>query len=130
MVGVGPDLVADLLARDDQRRDPDRGEALALLLEIAHVRGGVGELEVADLAEVAVDRLLGDQALDRLVALERVAVERPPGLLAVALDQLARTPLVARMDDPAVAGRGPEAERVRLEQGHRDCRAGRARGRR
>src|SRR6185437_12357888 len=49
----------------------------------------------------------------------RVAIERAAGLLTVAVDELARTPFVARMDDPAVAGRGPEAERVRLEQGHR-----------
>ena len=81
--------------------------------------GGERQLEVADLAERAVDRLVGDEPLDRLVALEGVAIERAAGLLAVAFDQLAGTPLVARMDDPAVAGRGPEAERVRLEQGHR-----------
>ena len=80
---------------------------------------GPGELEVAALAEVAVDRLLRDQPLDGLVAVERVLVERRPELLAVALDQLARAPLVARVDDPAVAGRGAPAERVRLEQGDR-----------
>ena len=43
---------------------------------LGHVRRRVGELEVADLAEVAVDRFVGDQPLDRLVAGERLAVER------------------------------------------------------
>ena len=56
--------------------DTDRGEALAGMLELGHVRRRVGELEVADLAEVAVDRLLGDQALDELVGVERLAVQR------------------------------------------------------
>ena len=76
------------------------------------------------LAEVAVDRLVGDQPLDGLVAVERLAVERPPGLLAVALDQLARTPLVARVDDAAVARRGAPAERLRLEERDRDAAPG------
>ena len=38
------------------------------MLELGQVRGRVRELEVADLAEVAVDGLVGDQPLDELVA--------------------------------------------------------------
>ena len=62
------------------------------VLELVDVRRRVRELEVADLAEVAVDRLVGDQPLDRLVAVERLAVERPAGLLAVAARRSSRGP--------------------------------------
>ena len=58
--------------------DADRGEAVAGVLELGDVRRGVRELEVTDLAEVAVDRLVGDQPLDELVRVERLAVERRP----------------------------------------------------
>jgi hypothetical protein len=51
VISIGSDLGADLLARDHERRNADRGEAFALLPEIAHVRCGEGQLEVADLAE-------------------------------------------------------------------------------
>ncbi len=82
VVRVGADLLADLVTRDHRRGDADRRQARLLLLEVDHVLAGPGELEVAAFAEVAVDRLLGDQALDRLVAVERVLVERRPELLA------------------------------------------------
>ena len=88
-VRVGADLLADPLARDHVALDADEGEALAGVLQLGHVRGRVGELEVADLAEVAVDGLVGDQPLDRLVAVERLLVERAAGVLAVAPDELA-----------------------------------------
>ena len=87
-----------------------RRQALLRVLELANVRRRVGELEVPDLAEIAVDRLVGDQPLDRLVAVERLAVQGGAGLLAVPVDQLARPPLVARVHDPAVARGGPEAQ--------------------
>ena len=84
------------------------------------MRRRIRELEVAAFAEVAVDRFLGDQPLDRLVAVEGLAVERVARLLAVALDQLARAVLVAGMDDPAVARRRAPAERPGLEERDRD----------
>ncbi len=93
--------------------DAHDGEALPGVLELLDVRRRVGQLQVAGLAEVAVDRLVGDQPLDGLVAVERLAIERPAGLLAVARDQLARAPLVAGVDDPAVAGRAPRSRASR-----------------
>ena len=101
------------------RSTPDDASAVAGVLELLDVRRRVGELEVAALAELAVDRLVGDEPLDGLVAVEGLAVQRPAGLVAVALDQLARAPLVAGMDDPAVARRRAPAERLRLEERHR-----------
>ena len=123
-VGVRADLFADPVARHDAGLDAHEGEVLPGVLELPDVRWCVRQLEVADLAEVAVDRLVGDQPLDGLVAVEGLAIERPPGVLAVAGDQLARAPLVAGMDDPAVPGRRPEAERLGLEQRDRDPAAG------
>ena len=110
VVGVRTDLLADPVARHDRRLDADRRQIPLSMLKLLDVRRRVGELEMADLAEVAVDRLVGDQPLDGLVAIERLAVERSPGVVAVAPDQLARAPLVAGVDDPAVPGRGAEAE--------------------
>ena len=50
------------------------------MLELGHMGGRVRELEVADLAEVAIDGLLGDQPLHELVGVERLLVERLAGL--------------------------------------------------
>ena len=63
-----------------------------------------------------VDRLVGDQPLDERVGVERVAEQGLAGLLAVALDERPRSPLVAGMDDAAVAGRAAEAERLGLDE--------------
>ena len=115
-VGIRADLLAQSVARDDGRLDPHRGQAVALLREARHVRLRERELEVTALAEITVDRLVGDEPFDGLVAVERLAVERAARLRAVPPDQLARTPLVAGMDDAAVAGRGAPAQRPCLEQ--------------
>ena len=71
---------------------------------------------MADLAEVAIDRLLDDQPLDELVRVERLLVERPAGLRSVALDELAGAPLVAGMDDAAVPRRRTPTERMCLQE--------------
>ena len=63
-----------------------------------------------------VDRLVGDQPLDERVGVERVAEQGLAGLVAVALDERPRSPLVAGMDDAAVAGRAAEAERLGLDE--------------
>ena len=102
---------------------PTEARLVARMLELGRMGGRVGELEVADLAEVAVDRLLGDQPLDQLVGVERLPVERLAGLLAVALDELAGAPLVAGVDDAAVPRRGAPAQRVGLEQRDGDAAA-------
>ena len=115
-VRVRADLLADPLARDERARDPDERQAVAGVLELRDVARGVGQLQVAHLAELAVDRVLVDEPLDRLVAVERLLVQRPAGVLAVALDEVAGAPLVAGVDDAAVAGRRAEPERLRLEQ--------------
>ena len=95
---------------------PTEARLVARMLELGDVRRRIRELEVADLAEVAIDRLVGDEPLHQVVRVERLAVERRAGLLAVALDELAGAPLVAGVDDAAVPGRGAPAERVGLEQ--------------
>ena len=79
------------------------------------MRRRVGEVEVAVLAELAVDALVGDQPLDELEGIERLAEQLPAGLFAIALDELPRAPLVARVDDPAVPRRAAEAERLGLD---------------
>ena len=61
------------------------------------------------------------EPLDELVGIERLLVERLAGLGAVALDELAGAPLVAGVDDAAVARRGAPSQRVGLEQGDRDA---------
>jgi hypothetical protein len=77
----------------------------------------VGQLEVPVLAELGVDPLARDQVAHVGVGVERLAVQRPALLLAVAPDQRLGAPLVARVDDPAVPGARPPAELVRLEHG-------------
>src|SRR6187397_3138573 len=100
-----------------------------LVLEARDVRGRVRQLEVSSLAEVAIDRFLGDQPLDGLVAGECLAVEGVASLLAVALDQLGRSPLVAGVDDATVAGRRTPAQRPGLEKRHGHSPAGEFTGR-
>ena len=99
------------------------------MLELGDVRRRVSELEVAAFAEVAVDRLLGDEPFHQLVGVERLAVERLARLLTVALDQLPGAPLVAGMDDAAVPRGGAPAQRVRLEEGDGDPAPGQLPGR-
>src|SRR4051812_19414141 len=120
VVHIRPDLVVQLLARHEHRGDAPRRHALPELGETPNVRRRVCQLDVARLPELAVDPLLADQTLDGLERRERVVVERRAGRLTVASDELARAPLVPGMDDAAVPGRGPPAERLGLEQGHGD----------
>src|SRR5206468_824595 len=77
-----------------------------------------GRIQIATLPELAVDSLVGDHALDELIAVHRFAEQRPARVLAVALDELVGAPLVARVDDPAVARRAPESEILGLEERH------------
>jgi len=98
-------------------------------VQFLDVRRGIRKLEMADLAEVAVDRVFGDEPLHRVVAVECLAIQGPAGLLAVATDQLPRTPLVAGMDDPAVPGGRAEPQADRLQQRHRRAPAGQFPGR-
>ena len=91
------------------------------MLELGRVCRRVGELEVADLPEVAIDGLLVDQPLHELSGIERLPVERLAGIDPVALDELAGAPLVAGVDDAAVPrGRAP-SQRMGLEQRDRDA---------
>jgi hypothetical protein len=115
-VRIGADLLADALAGHDRGTDADESQTLASMLELWRMRRRVRQLEVTDLAKVAVDRLLGDQLLHEPIGVERLTVERLAGLGAVALDEVAGAPLVARMDDAAVTGRRAPAERVRLDE--------------
>ena len=65
------------LARHEPGFDAHEGEVVPRALELADVRRRIRQLEVPDLAEVAVDRLVGDQPLDGLVAIERLADTAP-----------------------------------------------------
>jgi hypothetical protein len=116
--GVGPDLGTQVLAANHARLDAHEREAVARVVEVGHVAVPVGELEVAVLAEVRVDAVARDRVADVLIALERLAEQRAAALLAVAPDQLARPPLVARMDDPAVPRARAPAQLVRLDERH------------
>jgi len=121
VVRVRADLLADPLARDDRGLDAHGREALTLVLEPGDVRWCIRQFDVTDLAEVAGDRLFGDEPLDGLVAIERLAIEGAAGVGAVALDQLGRPPFVAGVDDPAVARGSAPPERLRLKHGDRDA---------
>ena len=79
--------------------------------------GRIGELEVPALHELGVDPLLADEADEVAIAVERLSIELVAQPGAVAAKQLRVAPLEARVDDPAVAGRGAVAELVRLEDG-------------
>ena len=107
-VRIGPDLLADPLVRDQRALDADERQRLASVFQLRGVGRRVGQLEVADLAELAVDCLVGDQPLDRLVAVERLLVQRAAGVVAIAPDEVLGTPLVAGVDDAAVPGGPPQ----------------------
>ena len=121
VVGVGADLLADLGARHDRRRHPHRCQARLGVLELGDMRWRIRELEVADLAEVAIDGLIGDEPLDQRVGVERLAVQSATRGLAEPLQQVGRPPLVPGVHDAAVAGRCPPTKRVCLEERRRDA---------
>jgi hypothetical protein len=106
----------ELGLRDEGRLDAEAFQRLHRLPKVRRVRRCPGEVEVAALAELAVDRLLGDQPLDEVVGIHRLAEQRAAGLVAVPVDQLLRSPLVAGVDDAAVASRAAKAEVLGLEQ--------------
>ena len=91
------------------------------MLELGRMGRRIGELEVADLPEVAIDGLLVDQPLHELVGIERLPVERLAGLDPVALDELAGAPFVAGVDDAAVPRRRAPTQGVGLEQSDGDA---------
>ena len=91
-------------------------ERLDFRPEVVRVRGGPGKVEEAALAELARDLLIVDQLLDQSVGVERLAIERAARVVAVALEQLGRAPLVARVHDSAIPGRPAEPELLGLEE--------------
>src|SRR5207245_2329046 len=96
--------------------DPELAESLDRLLQSPGVRRRPGEVQVAALAELALDRLVDDEPLQERVGVQCLLEERPAGLIAIALDELRRAPFVARMDDPTVPGRAAETELLGLEE--------------
>ena len=119
-VRVRADLLADPFAGDERARDPDEGQAVTGVLELRDVARGVGQLQVAHLPELALDRVLVDEPLHGLVPVERLLVQRPSGVLAVARDEVPGAPLVPGVDDAAVARGRSEPERLRLEESDLD----------
>jgi hypothetical protein len=113
------DLIREPVARDHARRDAPRSADVGLGLELLGVRAGRGELHVAVEPQLGLDPGVEDRPFEELGRFDRVAVQLHGELRAVALDQGARAPLVARVRDAAVAGRGTPAERPRLEDDDR-----------
>jgi hypothetical protein len=102
-VRIAADLLADGVARDDRGLDTHGGQTRLGVMQLLDVGWRVGELEVANLAEIAIDRLVDDQALDGGVAIEGFLVQEQTGFRAVTPNQLRRAPLVAGMHDAAIA---------------------------
>ena len=113
VVRVAADLLAQPLARHERGLDAERGEGLGRPRQVVGMRRRVGEVEVAALAELAVDRLVGDQPLDERVGVERLAEQRRARSPRRSARSAPRAPLVAGMDDAAVAGRAAEARASR-----------------
>ncbi len=61
VVRVRPDLLVEPLAGHERGLDTERGEGLGGRDEVVRMRWRIGEVEVAALAELAVDRLVGDE---------------------------------------------------------------------
>src|SRR5919197_4740025 len=110
------DLRHDVSLGDDRRGNAGRLQAALRLLEVMQVGRGIRELEVPALPKLAVDLLVRDHLLEELVPVERLAVQGAAPLPAIAAHELGRTPLVARMDNAAVARRRAPAERARLDE--------------
>ncbi len=117
VVGVAADLLPEPFAGHERAFDAGVGQGPLGLPERPDVRRSIGELEVTMLDEVRLDLLVEDQLLEIPVAVERLAEQRPAGLVAVALDELVGGPFVTGMDDAAVARGRAVAELIGLQQG-------------
>ena len=106
-----------LLAARTSPRSPNRASVSTGVARGRPRARRPGEIEVAALAELAVDGLVGDQPLDERRSASMVSRKQRPGRSPRRSARRApRAPLVAGVDDPAVAGRAAEAELLGLER--------------
>ena len=89
----------DPVVRHHLALDAHEGEPVTGVLQLRNVRRSVGELQVADLTELAIDLLVRDEALDGLIAVQRLLIQRSSGVVAVARDEFLGAPFASSLTD-------------------------------